>query len=807
MRRGLTFKLLLFLLVLLPGLAVDVQAAGAPPGLTMEAQAALEGHFKYGEWLPVWVQLTNSGTDLDAEVQVKVVGTWGATTYAHAVSLPSGSRKRVEVYVLPNNFTRALEVQLVQGQDVLLSQKIQVQPHVNFDYLIGIVAPERGAVALLTGVELEANGRERDKTLIDLVLADLPERTEGLASLDCLILNNVDTSVLSVSQQSALEQWVRQGGYLVVGGGAGALQTAAGLPERLLPFLPRQHVEVDRLAQLGEWASADPVRVPGPFVVVTGESTEGETLLAEQDVILIRSRTVGVGAVSLITLDLAASPFDAWSGTVPFWSRLLAPYATYSSMLPTDISERQMRSGNMTYALSNLPSLALPSVQWLALLLGVYILLVGPVNYLLLRWRGRLQWAWVTIPLVTLLFAGGTFGLGYALRGTDLIINKVAVVVMQPDGMAHVSTYVGLFSPAQESYELEISGDGLLGPLDTEAQPFSSAGGGGVSGEAVFVQGNPARVRGLAVNQWSMQTFVMEGLWDDIGQIDARVHVEGDSLIGTVRNGTGLTIEDAVVVLGSRFARLGNLEPGQEAELSLRLDLAKEMNYASLGYRLYEEAFQQPGPNGPSREIQLKQIVLDNIFMAGTKFGTSPVGLGDDESAGLLFLGWFHDVPPDITIQDRELIQQTTALLYTSLSYQLDVEGDISLPPGLIPSRVIEMPVEGGPCGSSDMSGFYIGRGEAVFEFRLPDELVGMQVDKLSLMLASDGGWMGVPEIALQNEAGDEWAELADPVFGLNVVSDPNGLVADDGRVRVRVSPHNAQGGCLFLELGVTGSR
>ena len=53
---------------------------------------------------------------------------------------------------------------------------------------------------------------------------------------------------------------------------------------------------------------------------------------------------------------------------------------------------------HMALALQNLPVLALPSLNILAVLLGVYIVFVGPVNYLVLRRLKKLDWGWVTIP-------------------------------------------------------------------------------------------------------------------------------------------------------------------------------------------------------------------------------------------------------------------------------------------------------------------------------------------------------------------------------------------------------------------------
>ena len=117
-----------------------------------------------------------------------------------------------------------------------------------------------------------------------------------------------------------------------------------------------------------------------------------------------------------MALDLSSSPFNAWIGTTSFFAKLLAPGATYPDWMPPDMSPRQLATGPISNALSNLPSLDLPSARTVVLLLAVYILLVGPVNYIVLRWRKKLHWGWVTIPLITLVFTGLSFGVGYAKR-------------------------------------------------------------------------------------------------------------------------------------------------------------------------------------------------------------------------------------------------------------------------------------------------------------------------------------------------------------------------------------------------------
>ena len=783
-----------------------------PPGLGMEVEAAFDGYFKYGEWLPIWVELENAGPDLETELRVRVPGRLGgasATTFAAAAPLPTGSRKRIPVYVLPNNFSHALEVQLVAGDEVLHSQEVPVNAQPNVNYLVGLVAPERGALSFIAGVPLP--GQERPKTLIDLSPADLPERAEGLRSFDVLILNDVDTSSLTPGQKAALEAWVRQGGRLVIGGGVGAMSTASGMPDSLLPFVPRGVVEIDALPGLAEFTGSEAIRVPGPFVVASGDEGSGHTLAAQNGLPLVRERSVGGGTVDFITLDLAAVPFDAWAGTTVFWERLLSPDAAYPDWLPRDISARQMNAGQMTYALSRLPALELPSIRGLGLLLALYVVLVGPINYFVLRWRKRLHWAWITVPLITVTFSAGAFGLGYAFRGTDLILNKIAVIGLRSDDTAHVTSYLGLFSPARQSYEIEVSGGSLLSPLNPDYNPWGS---GAVSpgGELVFVQGEPGQVRGLNVNQWSMQTFMTEGMRADVGHIEGDLQVEDDVLVGTLRNETAYRLTDTVLVLGNRFVRLGNLGPGEATSVRMDgLDFSDRGFSEPLSYQLFQDQLMQPGIGGPPPEAELKRLVVEYVFDQGSGVGPMSSGIrpggGWGSPRGLTFLGWLDNAPPNVRVAGRTPTQQTTALLYAPISYHLSETGDISLPPGFIPGTVVEMPEAGGMCGPNQSS-IWLERGNAVFEFYAPEEIQDLQVDKLKLVIGTDGGgWWEPPDAAVYAWDTGAWLSIIDPLVGVNVIPDASGLVSEDGQIRIRLSSESNRGGCLHLAMGLEGTR
>ncbi len=800
---------ILALLVTLLCAVPTVVADGPSRDLKMEAVPGFGGYVKRGEWLPIWLELENNGPDLQAEAHVSVSHSDGTVTYAVPLSLAPGSRTRTPVYVLPDNLTRVLEVRLVDSQGTtLLSQTVQVTPLANVHYVVGLIATERGALSLVAGASIE--GLSRSMVPVDVPVPELPERPEGLGSFDCLILNDVDTSSLTSHQRAALETWVHQGGRLVIGGGAGARRTVSGLPTALLPVIPLGELEVDELPGLTDLGGGEPVRVPGPFLVSVGDLAKGRTLAEQDDLPLVRERTFGTGRADWVALDLATSPFDAWAGTASFWVRLILSDAAYPQYIPPDISPRQVRSSQMSNLLSIVPTPPAPSARGrLPILLGAYILLVGPVSYLVLRWRKALRWAWGTIPAVTLFFLGATFVLGHPPRNTGPILIKVAIVAPQANGRAHVDTYMGLLSPSQETSEITVTGDSLASALDARFhEPFPVRDL--PEAEVVFVQGNPGRVRGLPTNQWSMQAFMVEDTWPDFGAVTGDLWFEDGVLVGTVHNGSRHALKDAIVALGNEFARLGDVAPGTEAQVELELSqLEGQLLGSPISDRLFGRQLDAAESDVARREIQIKQRLLDDALRAD-EFGltSSTASLPGGRARGLMLLAWLDETPPLVQAERQAAVQHTTALLYAPLAYRLPQRGAISVPVGFVPGRMTEPPAEGGMCGAYGELAVYLGRGSAVFDFALPDDASDAQISQVTLSVHSEEEWWQPPKAALYDWRAGTWTELPMPVFGDNVLTDAGSLASRAGLVRVRLSAErDTRAGCFYVGLGFEGRR
>ena len=163
------------------------------------------------------------------------------------------------------------------------------------------------------------------------------------------------------------------------------------------------------------------VTEPVPYVISAAIARSPDTARVSPATGERAEMTYGTGAVTIVGFDPATDWIaDSKDASTPLWRRLLPARAGTTTALNDD--------GQLVSAIWNLPSLALPPIGGLIALLFGYILLIGPVNYLVLRWLDRREWAWVTIPTLIAVFTVGAFGFGNALRGSDLIVHEIAIV-------------------------------------------------------------------------------------------------------------------------------------------------------------------------------------------------------------------------------------------------------------------------------------------------------------------------------------------------------------------------------------------
>lgn len=123
-------------------------------------------------------------------------------------------------------------------------------------------------------------------------------------------------------------------------------------------------------------------------------------------------------------------------------------------------------------SLQHASGLKIPDLRFVARALGAYLLVLVPVNWLVFRLLGRVEWAWAAVPALALGFAFLVARLAQLDIGFARAENETGVIELQPGyARAHVTRYTSLYSSLSTPYTLSWSEPSAL------ALPFSLGGG------------------------------------------------------------------------------------------------------------------------------------------------------------------------------------------------------------------------------------------------------------------------------------------------------------------------------------------
>ena len=457
----------------------------------------------------------------------------------------------------------------------------------------------------------------RKLTFLDNI-DDLPDRWYGYDAVDIVVLTTAsDSFVKALSEPAAaprrraLGEWVRRGGKLVVSVGRnrqlvadlldliplsefdkqplinckidGAIAPAAdkghkGAPALPLRVLTRWATSGREAPELLEVAELTRLR---PNLPDTGPKAEHVNVLIREGPRdddkdgppVIVHAACGLGRVVLVGFDLDAAPFSNWAGQRTVWEKLeaeLDPRPPAAQQVANFMGRAQSEEidGELKRALESFKEVPVISFGWVALFILVYIVIVGPLDYLILKKVfKRLELTWITFPTVVVGISVAAYFTAYSLKGDDLRINKIDVYDLDLHGaapQAYGSTWVTLFSPRIQNYTIGIEptapaasqSPGSSGGAAWVATPSAdsrtprpvvtvmegdSGGIGRVGSQGLFRRAyeyapNAAGLEGVSIPVWSMRTFTAR--WR--APVTGPVGVEADLRHARDKNDLGL---------------------------------------------------------------------------------------------------------------------------------------------------------------------------------------------------------------------------------------------------------------------------
>lgn len=604
--------------------AVPVHAASS---ISIDARPLLGGRYEVGGWAAIAVTLANEGEPtegyLEAEGEDSLVRRF--------VEMPAGARKQVTLYVAPEAFQRRITVRYAEPNGTV-EATVEVRVFEQTGDQVAIVGDGAGTLR----PQLPAATGPGLPEPISIGVADLPDRLEPLRGLSSIVWAG-DSSGLTEAQRRSIASWVAEGGQLVVVGGPD-WQARTDAFADLLPLESLHAIDGVVLDTLADWAGGSEPPVANATVSSGTLRPDARQLVLDgAGITLLSMRDVGAGRVILLGADLASEPFRGWTDAPALWGRLLPSNALWEQYFGSGMPPREEMANSMSQALGNLPSLEVPPAELLLLVVVAYILLIGPINYLVLRRLDRRELAWVTAPVLVVLFSATSYGIGSAMKGSSIIINQVAIIRSSTAGSAaNVETYAGIFSPDRATYDVRVDADALLGLLSTNAFQPTPAN----RTDVVVEQGDPARMRELAVGVFGFESVRADAVTEHEAALSVEWQRDGEDLTGVVTNVGGEPLEDVAYISRSGGEMIGDLAPGESGTFEVT---GTNFNASSASDQVY--GFGGFDPTNPDqREIAARRSIIDALVGYG---GFMPPGTDLPASGrGPYLIGWSSAAGP-----------------------------------------------------------------------------------------------------------------------------------------------------------------
>lgn len=364
----------------------------------------------------------------------------------------------------------------------------------------------------------------------------------------------------------------------------------------------------------------------------------GIELKAFSDDGLLWLKHIGAGNVILVTYALGMEPVAGYSERALMAEALLTSIGmTAGSSLSSDQSGYTINAGDGERLAKLADQTKKPSVILYGGLLLLYVVIVGPVLYLVLKVRKKREQLWTAIPVTAMIFTGIIYVTGFLYRVRVPIVNTVSLVKVD-DHVQREEVYANVVTPRAKDSSV------LIDPSFSRVRPA----GDDYSYNVWSTLGNGEDKQGfdyliLKTNEgtelkfhnkeaFSENAFVVSKSSDNqTGQFELDLTCTTTGFEGKVTNQTKYDLKNVVLNFETYYYTVGDMKAGETVEVDPADMLSTTGSYVNM---VYDSWNSQLGKEN-SRNYSVDSAITENITLSEA-YNTGYVwGIIDHYDSGL----------------------------------------------------------------------------------------------------------------------------------------------------------------------------
>lgn len=417
--------------------------------------------------------------------------------------------------------------------------------------------------------------------------SDVPYHWLGLDGVDTVFLAAHDMSLLKQlgeSQWKALQDWVERGGRMIVSsnGKEGELDTE-GLLSRFLDGQFKETTSIQSMAKLDSFAKN---RLSAGSLEIASLAIErGTVALSDGDSPLVFRQLRGFGQIVFASFDVADPIFEDWKGTEVMLLRLLKAGEVDELVASNDKSSPPSAAfgyrdltGQLKVPLEQFNQVKLVNFTVVAVLIGLYIICIGPGDFFFLRrFTGKMELTWVTFTLITIGFCGLAFWIATWSRPQQFQFNQLEIVdIDSSTSTVRGNAWSNIFSPRTGKHQISFD---ATNPFDLQADSYAMSwhgtpgdGVGGMQAKAGLTSAQDSyqveinddtksvktRLEKLPLQVSSTRMLHTEWTGKLNRSIDSNLRVRNSRLMGQISNPFPFELKNVRVIYGNYVYGLSN---------------------------------------------------------------------------------------------------------------------------------------------------------------------------------------------------------------------------------------------------------
>lgn len=561
---------------------------GSNEQLEVRLDFGYNGTIKVSSHNPLVAYIQNNGPAFTGELQIAVDDNMGGKMMiATAFEMAQNSNKEISLDVPVYIIQKKFNVTIASNKKILYEGSIKAQKVLSPNQrVMAVITDTPDAYRFLenTKTHLVDQDPYMDKNVTNEVYQAVEteeievlyfDRLDALDSLDQLSYFNYiymghnQSLTISAEEEERINDWIKAGNCFVIETGADYQKMNSILPSSLNP-LPITEVKNVMLTNIWEDLSLD----QNIDVAIAKDTDKANYFYQQEGEAMIGAVTqVEKGSILTLMVNMGLEPMASWNSKAPLMSEILQEIGIQSTGIATDYY------GDSSYQniLSQVPvDKKTPYVAMLIIFI-LYILLVAPISYIILKKIDKRDLAWIGIPIMAILCVATLYIMGGNTRYTKAISNSVSILSADEQSeFMNIHTEMNIFNNLNDHLKVEWNNNekidfnysqSEMGYMGGYYMDQNSTAPKELTGKLTL--GSPMKFEKYNASLWTASFLTAEKVIPfENSEKMMHMALDGSKVLIKVKNTTPFALIDTFIQWGQAYIMIGDLNPGDEKEIS-----------------------------------------------------------------------------------------------------------------------------------------------------------------------------------------------------------------------------------------------